>query len=467
MYKKKLGLTETDDPRHKSRLVAKGYSQKECVDYHDIFAHVVKHVSIRLLLSIVVNHDLELEQLDVKTAFLHGDIDEEIYMEQPEGFLVKNKEDYVCHLKKSMYGLKQAPSQWNICFDSFMKELRFRRCEFNHCVYVKEATGGIYVYLLLYVDDMLVASKSMVEIEKVKKPLSGRFEMKDMGCARRILGMDIQRDCAGGVLTLSQSSYVEKVLQTFNMNDSTAVTTHVGSHFKLKAVENGEQETETKNVPYSNAIGSIMYVIRTICDLAYAVGLVSRYMSRPGLMHWDAVKWVLRYMKGTKEHKLVFRKNGNFKVEDFCDADFSADLDKRRSISGYVFSAGGNVIGWMSCLQPVVALSTTEAEYMALVEAIKEPIWLRGLSEEMGFEKDSVKIWCDSQSAMCLAKNNVHHERIKHVSRKLHFIRDIIEKGEVTVEKIHTSKNLADILTKGILVKKFEAAMRVLRVAKH
>ena len=359
MYKKKLGLTETDDPRHKSRLVAKGYSQKECVDYHDIFAHVVKHVSIRLLLSIVVNHDLELEQLDVKTAFLHGDIDEEIYMEQPEGFLVKNKEDYVCHLKKSMYGLKQAPSQWNICFDSFMKELRFRRCEFNHCVYVKEATGGIYVYLLLYVDDMLVASKSMVEIEKVKKPLSGRFEMKDMGCARRILGMDIQRDCAGGVLTLSQSSYVEKVLQTFNMNDSTAVTTHVGSHFKLKAVENGEQETETKNVPYSNAIGSIMYVIRTICDLAYAVGLVSRYMSRPGLMHWAAVKWVLRYMKGTKEHKLVFRKNGNFKVEGFCDADFSADLDKRRSISGYVFSAGGNVISWRSCLQPVVALSTT------------------------------------------------------------------------------------------------------------
>ena len=265
----------------------------------------------------------------------------------------------MCHLKKSLYGLKQAPRQWNICFDSFMKELGFRRCEFDHCVYVKKTTRGIYVYLLLYVDDMLVASKRMVEIEKVKKLLSRKFEMNDLGCARRILGKDIQRDRAGGVLTVSQSSYVEKVLRTFNMNDSNAVTTPVGSHFKLKTVEDGEQETEMENVPYSNAIGSIMYaMIGTRCDLAYAVGLVSRYMSRPGLMHWAAVKWVLRYMKGTKEHKLVFRKNGNFKVEGFY-ADFSADLDKRRSISGYVFSAGGNVISWRSCLQPVVALSTT------------------------------------------------------------------------------------------------------------
>ena len=135
-----------------------------------------------------------------------------------------------------------------------MKELGLRRCEFDHCVYVKEVTGGIYVYLLLYVDDMLVASKSMVEIEKVKKLLSGRFEMKDLGCARRILGMDINRDRAGGVLTVSQSSYVEKVLRTFNMNDANAVTTPVGSHFKLKAVGDGEQETEMENVPYSNAI---------------------------------------------------------------------------------------------------------------------------------------------------------------------------------------------------------------------
>ena len=469
VYRRKPGIPGVEKPRHKSRLVAKGYSQKEGIDYQEIFSPVVKHVSIRLLLAITVNEDLELEQLDVKTAFLHGVIEEEIFMDQPEGYVVKGKEQLVCKLEKALYGLKQAPRQWNKCFDQFVVSQGFKRSEYDHCVYIKEAKSGNRVYLLLYVDDMLLASKDLEEINTVKGLLASRFDMKDLGPARRILGMDIERDREGGVLTLSQTGYVKKVLQAFNMDEAKPVTTPIGAQFRLSAIKDGDGQVPVgDDVPYANAIGSVMYaMIGTRCDLAYAVGLISRYMSNPSSDHWSAVKWVLRYLKGTQDLKLVFKRAEKFVVEGFCDSDFSSDLDRRRSISGYVFTAGGSSICWRSGLQDVVALSTTEAEYMALVEAVKEGIWLKGLIEEFGYEQESIDVWCDSQSALCLAKNNVHHERTKHISRKLHFIRDIIAKGDVKVMKIHTLKNPADMLTKGLPVEKFEKALSVLGLAKN
>ena len=169
----------------------------------------------------------------------------------------------------------------------------------------------------------------------------------------------------------------------------------------------------------------------------------------------------------TKDLKLVFRRKEDFKVEGFCDSDFSSDLDKRRSISGYVFTAGGSAISWKYGLHDVVALSTTEAEYMAMVEAVKEGIWLKSLIEEFGYEQKSVDVWCDSQSALCIAKNNVHHERTKHISRKMHFIRDIIAQGDVKVLKIATEKNPADMLTKVLPLEKLEKALCCIGVAKH
>ena len=469
VYRKKPGIPGVEKPRHKSRLVAKGYSQKEGIDYQEVFSHVVKHVSIRLLLAITVNEDLELEQLDVKTAFLHGVIEEEIFMEQPEGYVVKEKESLVCKLEKALYGLKQAPRQWNKCFDQFVVDQGFMRSEFDHCVYIKESKKGVRIYLLLYVDDMLLASKDKEEVSSVKKLLASRFEMKDLGPARRILGMDIVRNRKGGVLTLSQSGYIKKVLQAFNMDEAKSVTTPIGAQFRLSAIKDGDgQEPVGDDVPYSNAIGSVMYaMLGTRCDVAYVVGLISRFMSNPSSEHWLAVKWVLRYLKKTESLKLVFRKQKEFKVEGFCDSDFSSDLDRRRSISGYVFTAGGSAISWRSGLQDVVALSTTEAEYMAMVEAVKEGVWLKGLTEEFGYKQRSIDVWCDSQSALCLAKNNVHHERTKHISRKMHFIRDIIALGDVRVLKIATEKNPADMLTKVLPVEKFEKALSFLGVASH
>ena len=219
------------------------------------------------------NLDLELEQLDVMTAFLHGTLEEEIYMEQPEGFQVKGKKDHTCLLQKALYGLNQTPRQWNKCFDQFVVSHRFLKSEYDHCVYIKEVTKDTCIYMLLYVDDMLVASRDAAEIRKVKQLLSSRFEMKDLGPARRILGMDIERDRERGILTLCQSGCIRKILRIFNMDESKSVSTPVGAHFKLYVVVDDKAETSMDDISYASYIGSIMYaMIGTRCDLAYALG---------------------------------------------------------------------------------------------------------------------------------------------------------------------------------------------------
>ena len=465
LYKVKPGIPGVEKKQHKSRLVARGFTQREGIDYEEVFAPVVKHISIRILTSIVVTKDLELEQMDVKTVFLHGNLEQELYMEQPEGYEENTARDQVCRLNKSLYGLKQAPRQWNKRFNVFIMSQGFIRSEQDSCVYIKEIGPEDYVYLLLYVDDILLAAKQMSEIKMIKDQLSSEFEMKDMGPASRILGIDIKRDRVNRVLELCQVSYLEKVIRRFHMEESKAVSTPIGAHFKLAAVKAGEDCVDTDQVPYLSAVGSIMYaMVGTRPDVSYALGLVSRFMSKPGSMHWEAVKWLLRYLKGSLRLTLRFTEEAEFKVQGYSDSDFGGDLDKKRSLSGYVFIVGGNTVSWKSSLQPVVALSTTEAEYIALTEAVKEAIWIKELLREMGFEQEKVSIWCDSQSAISLSKIKVFHERTKHVARKFHFIRDVIEEGEVEVLKIHTSRNPADMLTKCIPVHTFEAALELLKL---
>ena len=365
--------------RYKARLVVKGFQQKRGIDYNEIFSPVVKMTTIRMVLGIVASEDLHLEQLDVKIAFLHGDLKEDIYMVQPEGFQVAGKENLVCKLKRSLYGLKQAPRQWYLKFDSFMQRNGYTRCEMDHGCYLKKFRSS-YIILLLYVDDILIAGLEMQEINRLKKQLSQEFEMKDLGAARQILGMSIIRDRTEGILKLSQEKYIVKVLDKFRMNDARVRSTPMATHLKLskkQSPQTDEDKEEMTKVPYASAVGSLMYaMVCTRPDIAHAVGVVSRFMSNPGKEHWEAVKWLLRYLKGTSKTALCFSKK-SVVLEGFTDADLGGYSDSGKSTTGYVFTIGGTTISWMSRLQKSVALSTTEAEYMAIAEAAKELIWLK------------------------------------------------------------------------------------------
>lgn len=462
IYKKKDGIPGVEDPRCKARLVVKGFNQKEGIDFNEIFSPVVRHTSIRVLLAFVALFDLELEQLDVKTAFLHGELEEEIYMDQPEGFIVPGKEHLVCRLKKSLYGLKQAPRQWYKRFDSFMIGQSYCRSQYDDCIYFQNFQNGSFIYLLLYVDDMLIASRDKSLIQKLKTQLNNEFDMKELGAAKKILGMEIRRDRQAGKLFLSQQNYIERVLDRFNMNNCKPVSTPLAAHFKLSSElcpDTKEEMEHMSHVPYANAVGSLMYaMVCTRPDLAYAVSVVSRYMHNPGKSHWSAVKWIFRYLKGTSDIGLVFdRKMATTNdVIGYVDSDYGGDLDRRRSLSGYIFTLCNSAISWKATLQSIAALSTTEAEYISATEGVKEAIWLRGLVNELGLTQGVLTVFCDSQSAIHLTKNNRYHDKTKHIDVKHHFIRDIVVAGEIIVEKIHTSENPADMLTKPLPNTKFQ-----------
>ena len=236
VYAQKEGFPSKNDVRYKARLVAKGYAQKEGIDYNEVFSPVVKHSSIRILLALVAQFDMELVQMDVKTAFLHGDLEEEIYITQPYGFKVAGKENWACKLNKSLYGLKQSPRQRYKRFDQFMIGQNYTRSSFDHCVYFRKLQDGSFIYLLLYVNDMLIASRNQGEICRFKAQLSKEFEMKDLGELKKILGMEIARDRQRGTLCLTQNRYLKKVLQRFGMSEKTKpVSTPLAPHFKLSA----------------------------------------------------------------------------------------------------------------------------------------------------------------------------------------------------------------------------------------
>uniref|UniRef100_A0A2N9EY29 CCHC-type domain-containing protein n=1 Tax=Fagus sylvatica TaxID=28930 RepID=A0A2N9EY29_FAGSY len=433
--------------RYKARLVVKGFQQKEGVDYTDIFSPVVKLTTIRLVLGIVTAENLHLEQLDVKTAFLHGDLEEDIYMRQPQGFIVQEKESLVCKLRKNLNGLKQAPRQWYKKFDSFMYSTGFTRYQADHCCYVKSFDNS-YIILLLYVDDMLIARSSIEEINNLKKQLSKQFTMKDLGPAKQILGMRITRDKANGTLKLSQTEYVKKILSKFSMDEAKPVSTPLGSHFRLtkdQSPKTLQEQAYMSNVPYASAIGSLMYaMVCTRPNIAHAVGVVSRYMSNPRKQHWEAIKWILRYLKGTLGTSLCFT-GADMKLTGYVDSDLAGDVDTRKSTNGYVYTLGGTAVSWVSRLQKIVALSKTEAEYVAVTEVGKEMIWLQGFLEELGQRQKKGILHSDSQSAIFLAKNPAFHSRTKHIQLRYHFIRSLLDGGQLTLEKILGAKNPADI----------------------
>ena len=355
-----------------------------------------------------------------------------------------------------MYGLKQAPRQWYKKFDSFMHRIGFKRCEADHCCYVK-FFGNSYIILLLYVDNMLIAGSSLEEINNLKKQLSKQFVMKDSRAVKQILSIRIIRDKTNGTLKLSQSEYVKKILSRFNLNEAKPVSTPLGSHFKLskeKSPKIEEERDHMSKVSYVLAIGSLMYAMVCIRPgITHAVGVVSRFRSRPRKQHWEAIKWILRYLRGSSDTCICFT-SASLKLLGYVDADFPGDIDSKKSTTEFVFTLGGTAISWASNLQKIVTFSTTEAEYVAATEVEKEMIWLHGFLDELGKKQKMDILHNDSQSANFLSKNSAFHSKSKHIQTKYHFIRYLVEDKLVILEKICGSKNPVDMLTKGVTMKK-------------
>lgn len=436
-------------PRYKARLVVKGFGQKKGIDFDEIFSPVVKMSSIRAVLGIAACQNLEIEQMDVKTAFLHGDLEEEIFMKQPEGFVVEGKEEYVWRLKKSLYGLKQAPRQWYKKFMSIMREQGYKKKSSDNCVFVKKFADGDFIILLLYVDDMLIVGKDTSRIDSLKKQLSKSFAMKDLGPAKQILGIQITRDRDSKKLFLSQEKYIEKVLQKFRMDKAKVVSSPLASHFKLsknQCPSTDDQKRDMANIPYASAVGSLMYaMVCTGPDLAHAVGVVSRFLSNPGKEHWNAVKWIMRYLRGTSKLKLSFGME-NVQLVAYSDSDLAGDIDTRKSTSGYLIKLCGGAVSWKSRLQ----VSTTESEFIAVTEASKELLWLKKFLKELGFEQNRYVLLCDNQSAIHLVKNSSFHSKSKHIEVRYHWIQDVLDAKLMEVDKVHTDENGSDMMTKSL-----------------
>ncbi|KAK1605662.1 hypothetical protein QYE76_029335 [Lolium multiflorum] len=439
---------------YKARLVAKGFRQIQGVDYDETFSPVAKLKSVRILLAIAAFFDYEIWQMDVKTAFLNGDIEEELYMVQPKGFVDPKNADKVCKLQRSIYGLKQASRSWNRRFDKVIKDFGFIQCHGEACIY-KKVSGSSVAFLILYVDDILLIGNDIELLSSVKGYLNNSFSMKDLGEASYILGIKIYRDRSRRLIGLSQSTYLDKILKKFRMDESKKgflpmLPGKVLS--KTQGPATAEERERMSQIPYASAVGSIMYaMLCTRPDIAHAVSLTSRYQSDPGMEHWTAVKNILKYLKRTKDMFLCYGGDQELVVTSYTDASWNTDPDDSKSQSGYVFILNGAAVSWASSKQCTVAKSSTESEYIA--EASSEAVWMKRFIVELGVVPsalDPLVIYCDNMGAIANAQEPRSHKRLKHIKLRYHSIREYIEDGEVKICKVHTDLNIADPLTKAL-----------------
>lgn len=443
--------------KHKARIVAKGYIQQPGIDYDEVFAPVARMESVRMLLAVAAQRGWLVHHMDVKSAFLNGDLKEEVYVRQPPGFVAAGHEGKVLRLKKALYGLKQAPRAWNAKLDNTLRELGFTRCSSEHGMYTKGgATSRVVVGV--YVDDLIITGARAADVDSFKEQMRRMFKMSDLGLLSFYLGLEVKQ--AGDAITLGQAAYARKLLEKAGMAGCNPCHTPMEVRLRLSAKSSAPDVDATM---YRSLVGSLRYLVHTRPDLTFAMGYVSRFMEKPKQDHYAAVKQILRYIAGTINYGIRYPKLGcsndkltGYTLTGYSDSDLGGDVDERRSTGGVIFFLGDMPVSWQSQKQKTVALSSCEAEYMAGAVGACQAVWLvRLLGDITGDKVQPPLLKMDNQSAIALSRNPVLHDRSKHIDTKFHFIRECVEAGKIYVDHVSTKEQLADVLTKSLARARF------------
>ncbi|GJY94827.1 ribonuclease H-like domain-containing protein [Tanacetum coccineum] len=436
-----------DIDRYKARYVAKGYNQKEGIDFDETFSPVVKIVTVRCVINLAVQYDWSIFQLDVNNAFLYGDLDETVYMSLPEGFFNPG-DNRVCRLKKSLYGLKQAPRQWNAKLTQTLIEHGFIQSKSDYSLFTKSESGKFMV-LLVYVDDIIITGNNVDEIEKFKKYLNSKFMIKDLGKLKYFLGIEVIDTDRG--LCLSQRKYCLDLLSDFGLLACKPSATPLEQNLTITNEPSSTDPVLDNVTEYQKLIGKLIYLTHTRPDISYSVHCLSQFMHKPLKSHLKIALKVLRYLKNNPGIGVHIVKQPKVSLEAFVDADWAKCVVTRKSVTGFCIKLNGSLVSWKSKKQNTLSKSSAEAEYRAMASVTSEIVWILKILKDLNWEHFMpVNMFCDSQAAIKIAANPVFHERTKHLEIDLHFVREKILSGVLKTQKISSADQTADIFTKGL-----------------
>ncbi|GKC98154.1 retrovirus-related pol polyprotein from transposon TNT 1-94 [Tanacetum coccineum] len=444
--------------KNKARLVAKVYRQEAGIDFEESFAPVTRIEAIRLFIANAACQNMIIFQMDVKTAFLNGELNEVVYVSQPEGFVDPEHSTYVYQLKKALYGLKQAPCAWYDKLSKYLISTGFTKGVVDPTLFTRKTDKHILL-VQIYVDDIIFASTNPKSCQLFAHEMNSTFQMSMMGQMSFFLGLQVSPNPKG--IFINQSKYALEIFKKYGFDTSTPIDTPMAERPNLDEDKGGKLIDPTH---FHGMVGSLMYLSASRPDIVFAVCMCARYQAKPTDKHLHAIKRIFRYLKGTIHMGLWYPKDSGFALKAFADADYAGCQDTRRSTSGSAQFLGDRLVSWSSKKQKSTAISTTEAEYIALSGCCAQVLWMRSQLSDYGFVLNKIPLYCDNQSAIALCCNSVQHSRSKHIDIRHHFIKEQVERRVVELYFVETKYQLADIFTKALPRERFETILPLLGV---